>query len=263
MERDKALLRLQLVCGWLALTLLPLLAGVSVIIMINYRTVPDSMLIAACAAFAVDVLGLLVAAYKTLVPQKLKGEQLSPVTAPPVYSDPLALATAGSSIGIAHHEQRPSSTDPFQIDDPEGVLAKTRDQPKARGEGTDTVEAEDIGTHIDDNFGENTVADVQHEGGRGNEGVLKSGPSRGARVDTGSCMLRSMGSAFADGLGSIFDPAGITNVPRHVSRPSAWERLEQRLAEKYARLEGYGVPGASNSQGELSQGKSDDRRAGR
>jgi hypothetical protein len=83
MERDKALFRLQLCCGWVVLVLLPVVAVVSVVIMINYRAVPASMLTAACAAFFVDVLGLLVAAYKTLLPQKPGEERVSPVTAMP------------------------------------------------------------------------------------------------------------------------------------------------------------------------------------
>lgn len=80
MERDKAFFRLQLCCGWVVLALLPAIAVVSVIIMINYRTVPASMLAAACGAFFVDVLGLLIAAYKTLLPQKPGEERVLPVT---------------------------------------------------------------------------------------------------------------------------------------------------------------------------------------
>jgi len=88
MQRDRAYFRLQICCGWVVLVLLPAVAVVSVMIMINYRTVPASMLIAACGAFFVDVLGLLVAAYKTLLPQNTGEERVAPVTEmPPPLSD--------------------------------------------------------------------------------------------------------------------------------------------------------------------------------
>jgi cytochrome bd-type quinol oxidase subunit 2 len=83
MERDKALFRLQLCCGWVLLALLPVISAVSVVIMVNYRTVPGSMLIAASAAFFGDILGLLIAAYKILVPKKVEDERASAVTAMP------------------------------------------------------------------------------------------------------------------------------------------------------------------------------------
>ncbi|MGH3754871.1 MAG: serine/threonine-protein kinase [Pseudonocardiaceae bacterium] len=56
---------------------------------------------------------------------------------------------------------------------------------------------------------------------------------------------RSRWRAFTDGLASIFDVSGIAIMSRRGSRTSAWEHLEQCLAEKYARLE---LDGASNSQ---------------
>ena len=63
--------------------------------------------------------------------------------------------------------------------------------------------------------------------------------------------------AFADGVGSVFTVANITGISRYRSQPSAWENLEQRLAEKYAQLEEGGIPDGSTPS------NSNDRRTGR
>jgi serine/threonine protein kinase len=68
--------------------------------------------------------------------------------------------------------------------------------------------------------------------------------------------------AWADGLGSVFDVTGITSASRLKSWPSAWEHLEKRLAEKYARLEQDGISDASY-RGKLSSSDSDGGKAGR
>jgi MFS transporter, SP family, sugar:H+ symporter len=72
-----------------------------------------------------------------------------------------------------------------------------------------------------------------------------------------SFVRRSAWRAFADGVGSVFTVANITGISRYRSQPSAWENLEQRLAEKYAQLEEGGIPDGSTPS------NSNDRRAGR
>jgi sugar porter (SP) family MFS transporter len=72
-----------------------------------------------------------------------------------------------------------------------------------------------------------------------------------------SFVRRSAWRAFADGVGSVFTVANITGISRYRNQPSAWENLEQRLAEKYAQLEEGGIPDGSTPS------NSNDRRAGR
>jgi hypothetical protein len=80
----------------------------------------------------------------------------------------------------------------------------------------------------------------------------------------GSCgVRRSVWRALADGIGGVFDVAGITSVLRRESRPSAWEHLEGCLADKYARLKRDGIPVTSNSREDLLPGNSNDGMAGR
>lgn len=134
---------------------------------------------------------------------------------------------------------------------------------RVRGEVADTVEAEGISTYW---AGSPLTPNAPSK--RDAERALESGPPRPAGTSLGSvarlrCLPRSMWRTFADGVGDVFDFVAITSVSRRGSRPSAWENLEQRLAEKYVRLERDGNPDVSNSRGDLSPGDSNDGRVER
>lgn len=85
--RARAFRRLQIAAGWTAVLMLPSIATVCVIIIIEYQKVPNQLLTGASAALFVDVLGLLVAAYRSMIVQKVPDEPLSPVTEAPLFDD--------------------------------------------------------------------------------------------------------------------------------------------------------------------------------
>ena len=83
--RARSFRRLQLAAGWTAVLMLLSIATVCIVIIVNYEHVPPQLLTGASAALFVDVLGLLVAAWRSMLVKKAPDEPLSPVTEPPVF----------------------------------------------------------------------------------------------------------------------------------------------------------------------------------
>jgi hypothetical protein len=83
LDRDRELRRIQVAMGWLIVVMLPSVALVCVGVMISYDKVPRSVLNSAAGAFFVDIIGLVVAGWRTLLIRNLPDEPLTPVTAAP------------------------------------------------------------------------------------------------------------------------------------------------------------------------------------
>ncbi|MFF4402164.1 hypothetical protein [Streptomyces sp. NPDC001480] len=83
--RARAIRRLQVSAGWTGILMLPAMAVFCVVVLMQYETVPGEMTAAASGALFVDVLGVVVAAYKSWAVKKAPEEPLKPVTEAPVF----------------------------------------------------------------------------------------------------------------------------------------------------------------------------------
>lgn len=82
LEHDKQVGLLQRCMGWVVLVMLPSIAVICVLIFFQHQVLPDSVVVAASGAFFVDIVGTVIAGYKSLMPAKLPAE-LSATTRDP------------------------------------------------------------------------------------------------------------------------------------------------------------------------------------
>jgi hypothetical protein len=94
LDRERGLRRIQVAMGWLIVVMLPSVAAVCVTVMFNYETVPPSVLRSAAAAFFVDIVGLVVAGWRTLLVWNLPNDPLKPVTQAPELHQQIDLESA-------------------------------------------------------------------------------------------------------------------------------------------------------------------------
>jgi ABC-type transport system involved in cytochrome c biogenesis permease component len=85
--RARAIRRLQVAAGWTVVLLLPAIATACFAIIWNHDKMPGDVLTMASAALFVDVLGLLITAYKSMVVRKSPEEVLAPVTESPIFNN--------------------------------------------------------------------------------------------------------------------------------------------------------------------------------
>ncbi|MFJ4365745.1 hypothetical protein ACIP4S_16490 [Streptomyces chartreusis] len=83
--RARAFRRLQVSAGWTGILMLPAMAIFCVVVLMKYETVPGEMTAAASGALFVDVLGVVVAAYRSWAIKRAPDEPLKPVTKAPVF----------------------------------------------------------------------------------------------------------------------------------------------------------------------------------
>ena len=119
LEKDRSTRRIQEAMGWLIVVMLPSVAVVCVVVMANYEHVPFSMVTSASGAFFVDIVGLVVAGWRTLLVRNLPDRPLEPVTEAPDMHD--------------HHEGHPiprqSTAEQIDVQQAEHRVVHLDDQP--------------------------------------------------------------------------------------------------------------------------------------
>lgn len=113
LDRERGLRRIQVAMGWLIVVMLPSVAVVCVIVMFRYESVPPSVLASASGAFFVDIVGLVVAGWRTLLVWNLPDDPLTPVTLAPELHQQIDLEAAGISVvTVAEAPPTPTTTSP-------------------------------------------------------------------------------------------------------------------------------------------------------
>lgn len=83
LERDKKLSQVQTAMSWVLLVMLPVIAAGCGYILLDASSFPESVVLAASGGFFVDVCGLVLASYRTLMPGKSPEDLLVATTADP------------------------------------------------------------------------------------------------------------------------------------------------------------------------------------
>jgi hypothetical protein len=110
LDRERGLRRIQVAMGWLIVIMLPSVAVVCVTVMVNYETVPASVLRSATATFFVDIVGLVIAGWRTLLVWNLPNDPLKPVTQAPELHQQIDLETAEVTVVRAEERSEPRWT---------------------------------------------------------------------------------------------------------------------------------------------------------
>jgi len=106
LERDRKLTRVQTAMSWIILIMLPSVAVACIVVFINASALPVSVVTSASAAFFVDVVGVVIAGYKALLPARSPDALLVATTA-----DPFSPTATSQGPGIADQIRDPARSE--------------------------------------------------------------------------------------------------------------------------------------------------------
>ena len=107
LEHNRKVAQLQRRIGWVTAIMLPSIAIACIIIFFMYRTLPGAVVTAASVAFFTDVVGVMVAAYRGLMPTRSRAD-LSPTTRDP-FEDKLP-QSAGDDASRSRQPKYPTTS---------------------------------------------------------------------------------------------------------------------------------------------------------